>query len=494
MLLIILIYIFSKNIKKLFFSFHYNIKKLFVYLKAIIMHIILSVILLLYIIQLFARPSECRFLTLYFIIPFFFEKYFQQLSKYLKIFITASLMSLAILLLRQVPITLFFIIYMLTCIIISTIVIICIIHYGYRYILDIIKKDKINEFIFIILCPLVILNLDFALFPQHSPDFPKLKKIFSMPKLYHEVQLAKIYDLKINSQKERLYFNHREHGVIGYINLITNEYKLSDKYFPGSEQLAIIESEKLIATNSRSLQMGIVIYDISTLKRVKHILTNNDEDFIDIIKSPFGPYLIGIENMVSKVIFIDYKNSQTTRHPIPTLFPYQVVCSTRFRSCFVDGWMSSGTLSKVSIGYYDDVISTQKLFIGPFATGMVIDDEHEKLFVSRPLASCVEVIDMKSLKKIGRIRTGPMVRAIDGAFELDMLFLPEYYSGKVNVHQISTGKKIASFYTGGRVREILWDKQLAKLFIASAETIYSLSKEDLFDLIREHSKKHFWVD
>jgi len=293
----------------------------------------------------------------------------------------------------------------------------------------------------------------------------------------------KIYDMKIDDNSRLLYFSESKKGRIGRINLVTGDTRLSSPDFGGAEQLVLADDNKHIATYLKKNDRKTLLIDAESLQSIWNC--PNIGGYMDLTATPFNRILAGVQELEPQLFWISIHDCKEDFIYLKTLFPYQVLCSEKFMACYVSGWFSSMTMTKVELNPISKRPSkAQGLFLGPFSIGMTMDERSGKLYVSRPLAGCIDVIDLSSFHRIHRIQCVPMVRAVAYSPEYDLLFLPEYFTGKVEVRKASNGRKILEFQVGPHVREIVWDSMLETLFIADLSNIYAwkISPKDLSSL------------
>jgi formylglycine-generating enzyme required for sulfatase activity len=286
------------------------------------------------------------------------------------------------------------------------------------------------------------------------------------------------YDLKTDAATHVLFFSDSAEQRVGAIDLVSKKVTLSPGLGDAPEQLILTEERRELVTYVKG-KLGIkitMVFDPITLRTRIHCGVGN---FVDLAATPIAGVLAGVKEYRPYFYRMEPDKCLESKTHIGTAIPYQVLCARRSPRCYVSGWYASRTLTAIDLAPDGSPAAQHELVLGAFSTSMALDEERGLLYVSRPFAGGVDVVDTRQLRRVRRIPAPTMVRAIAIAPELDLLFLPTYFDSVVEVRQLSTGKYLGQFPVGKYVREIVWDPDLRTLFIASSETIFTASVEDL---------------
>ena len=299
-----------------------------------------------------------------------------------------------------------------------------------------------------------------------------------------------IYDFKIDSRNKLLYFSDKgDPGAVGKVDLTSGITYLSKRIFYGLEQLVLSEDSKYVYAYNKIGESVVPEIDTTTLEPIRLCKAEGSVTFIDMAATPFPEYLVAIKEYEPRVFWLNKKTCEMKILLTHTWDPYQVICHDKQLKCYISGWFYSATLSEISIFPNRVPENSRHRLLGPFSIGMALDRDNNKLYISRPLVGCIDVIDVITFKRIRRIPCAPMVRAVACAPNLDLLFLPTYFEGVLYIHSISTGKKLGQLHVGKYVREIVWDEVLETLFISDIDTIYSINAGEILNWIeKSHSK------
>ncbi len=289
---------------------------------------------------------------------------------------------------------------------------------------------------------------------------------------------GRFYDLKTDAAAHRLYFSDRVANRVGAIDLESGKVTLSPDLGRGPEQLVLVNERSELVTYLKGGfgTEATMVLDPTTLVPRRRCAIG---DFVDLAASPAAGVLAGVKEYRPYFFRVEPDKCHEAATRIGTMAPYQVLCARRAPRCYVSGWITSRTLSAVDLAPDGSPTAWRGLALGAFSIGMALDEERGLLYVSRPFAGCVDVVDTGRWRRIGRIPAPTMVRAIAIAPELDIIFLPTYFEGVVEVRRLSTGQPLDRFRVGKFVREIIWDQDLRTLFIASADAICAIKADEL---------------
>lgn len=286
----------------------------------------------------------------------------------------------------------------------------------------------------------------------------------------------KIYDLKTDIVHRNLYFtNSRPANTVGRIDLETGEIVVSAQKLRGVEQLAIGPADSgrvyagrwdgwIVELDARSLEV------IAETRAVPAMLDMSGGPWPGSLAfvTEFSPWLYWrrpIDGELDSMLAFMWA-------------PYQVLCSTRLRKCFLSGWLHDWQIAEVT---FDERQATgsRSRGLGLFSLGMAFAAEDQRLLISRPLTGCIDVIDTAAFRRIDRLAAPLMVRSLAYAAEADLLFLPDYFTGRIDILRLTTGERVGRLKVGSRVREILWDEARRELFVADRAQIYRFPAAEL---------------
>ncbi|MDP8257337.1 MAG: hypothetical protein P9M14_16445 [Candidatus Alcyoniella australis] len=353
-----------------------------------------------------------------------------------------------------------------------------------------------------------VVGIHFKLQPSHPPS-PQLNVLYGpLDPLFKRHLAHQLFDMKSDAGNNVLYFTDKFAGEIGRIDLSSGSVKLSNPKYHGVEQLVLRDNGDRLAIFTKE-PFSLFVLSAESLDEEKQCCVPLPEQdaiwgFQDIAAVVNGySVLLGFNDLAA--VGSEPYMAATVEFHMPSLgrrnnlywvrhdscafqpadlqrnidCPYQTLCSERHGICFVSGMFFSSRLLSFSYDSKMYPTDSKTLFIGPFALGMALDETSGLLFVARPMSWSVDVIDIPTFSRIRRIPTHPMVRAIACAPQLDMLFCSSYFSGKIQVIQISTGEPLFELMVGPHVRETIWDSELETLFLLDEEHIYSVSGVDL---------------
>ena len=104
-------------------------------------------------------------------------------------------------------------------------------------------------------------------------------------------------------------------------------------------------------------------------------------------------------------------------------------------------------------------------------TGMigfgVVEGPDGLIYVARPMAREVAVVDPKALKVIDRIDVGYGPRDLEVDPKRNLLFVGNYYDGTLDVIDLGTRKRISRTYAGRLLRGLYFDAETDRLYLAT---------------------------
>lgn len=351
-------------------------------------------------------------------------------------------------------------------------------------------KIKKMVFFVIVSAPIFIfVNYFYNYYIKYKPEIISyddkiLKEIYGPNNtIWFSIKNHLIHDFVITRDKKYIFFSEKKAGIIGRITLESGKITFSKPYYYGAERIAIDNNDNNFATFTK---LGKSIAILSNIDSMEPIIICDKYNYYGsfnyiIYNKKLDKYLATRENQHS-LCFFEYKNCKQKNLTLKTFMPVSVICAEELDKCYVSGWFYSNTLSEVKIGKNGLPESVRGLFLGPFSWDMALDEVGKKLYIVRPLIGCIDVVDISSFRRIKRIPSASMTREIAVAPELDLLFIAEYLTGTIHIHNISSGKELAHLQVGRYIRKMIWDKDLQTLFISDLELIYSVSKADLLSL------------
>ncbi|MDP8222560.1 MAG: hypothetical protein P9L99_04315 [Candidatus Lernaella stagnicola] len=332
----------------------------------------------------------------------------------------------------------------------------------------------------------------FAVFVVPGPE-PQLDALFGEESAHAGEmekyrQLPRLYDIKIDAANRLLFFSEKNARLIGRINLDDGSYRLSPQYPEHPEQIALVDDGRTVASYFRLWEKEkheLILFDAKSLavkKRCSFV------DWVDLAATPYPGFLAGIrERPEPEFSWINLERCEREVWPTDTSWPFQVLCAASGGRCYVSGWILSHFLTEVTIGEGPRPVGNRHVGLGAFALGMALDEAGRRLYVTRPLAGSVDIVDTYSLRRVGRLPSPPMVRALAVAPEHDLIFLPVYYDGIVYVKRLSDGRTLGRFRVGHMVREVIWSPEAGGLFLLSERTVWRLTTQNLLAWLAERA-------
>jgi len=335
----------------------------------------------------------------------------------------------------------------------------------------------------------VILILGFSYDRQSNLKAPKpLKELYGpSTKSWNQIpeNTHHIYNIVIDSYRRRLFFSEKTSYQIGRIELDSGDTTLSEPVYRGTEKLVLMEEGNSIVTNLQLDRLITAKADANTLQLVQEC--SDLGGYIDLAQTPFSQYVAAVKEYEPRFFWLQFPECKETVFYIFNS-PYKTICSPKFMTCYISGWFFSYLLTEIKLTQEGYPNIARSLFLGPFSLEMALDESHGRLYVTRPLAGYIDVVDISSFRRIRRIPCAPMIRAIACAPDLGIIFISEYYTGIFHIMDLQTGQDIATFSIANRARQMVWDNELQCLFIGAKKRIYSLSKQDLIHLIETRKK------
>jgi hypothetical protein len=293
-----------------------------------------------------------------------------------------------------------------------------------------------------------------------------------------EGQAPKFYDVK-NVGEETCFTDSRPANRVLCLDAAGLRVTRSPALTDGLEQLAPQPGSDVLLAGSWG--GAVTVLNPSTLEALKTCPTR--PGLIDLAAAPGAGRAVYLREFVPAAWFIDTADCRTEPLQLPTRAPYQALCPPAANRCFVSGWMHASALSLIELNPDGKPSGVRPVKIGPFAAGMAYDESGARLFVTRPLAAAIDVLDGKTGRRLARLSTAPLVRDIAYIPELDALAAPEYFSGKTRLLAASDGRRLAEFRLGDQVREISWDGTGGALLAVDRQAVYGIPLESLRQLI-----------
>lgn len=305
-----------------------------------------------------------------------------------------------------------------------------------------------------------------------------------------EHAVHQFYDIVPDPGSKRLYFTDKEPRHVGYIDLESLE--TTSRHVGWLEQMVVERSgEYELDSVYINLRSGVTRLDPDSLEVEKACLFLIVHDLqelpkglriVDMEAVPFA----GFEGSIGAIIeysrhfyLQDARTCKIEPVKMPTMLPYETLCSKSLGRCWVSGWLASSTLTEISIDERSGKPTVRGLLVGLWSLGMLLLPSDEKLLVVRPLAASIDIIDTTSFSRVSRIPAPPMARNIAYSPELGLLFVPEYFYGRVHLLDVDSGAEVGEFQIGPYVREIVWNSELGALFVADARRLYRFTIKDL---------------
>jgi len=285
------------------------------------------------------------------------------------------------------------------------------------------------------------------------------------------------YDVITVPDRERLYAVYKE-GTAAEIDLRTGEtLSTVTPGIRGSMQRLIYNPEKdeIYSTFWRGQNHSAVIVMSAKPFRMERVIGINNCPAIWLELDHKNRQLIVVCEAGDKLVWIDYDdwNIIGELHFPKTTWPHAAALDEKERRIYV----CSGSMSK----YLYEIDADKKRIlrrcpIGYATLGMAYDPYRRKIFLSKPIASKILVVDTSKMKTSGIIRARPGVRDLDTDQALRTLYAGNYIAGTVESFSLNPpyGRKCEQT-CAKQIRGIFRDKNRRITFAATACGIFETS-------------------
>lgn len=292
------------------------------------------------------------------------------------------------------------------------------------------------------------------------------------------------YELLAPLDKDRIFFTDKVQ--IGAIRIDQDAVQISGEYQFGLDTFGYLKrlnsfvvddanNEKLYLVDADTLQ---ITKSCAGLGDYNSIVGGSATSLIYAIRGHAGRIK---DRMVGsgQLFIVDMENCRSSVLEIPTVTPHVIVCSTSRNDCYVSGRWGADKITELKLDDAGMVAGVRSADIGPFALDMALDEQNLRLFITRPLAAMVDIVDLKEFQKIRQIPVSPFSRAIAYSPELDLLFTAEYIFGTLYIVRVADGRILSRVRLGDHIRDAIWDASRGVLLVAGSSRIYMARKEDL---------------
>ncbi len=303
------------------------------------------------------------------------------------------------------------------------------------------------------------------------------------PSSSEKLDRHKIYDIKLAQGGRVVFFCDKFGRRVGRLDLDSGEIRWSERLELLPERLQVDESRGRVTAFLKEplpQRPGLMAeFDLATLARIRTCPMGRWVDFAPSLEP--GRF-VAIQEMVGKIYEMDMETCRTQGVGIDTRLPYGLALVDAGRRYFVSGWFYSSVLSIVERYPRGELGEARSVWIGPFSLGMATDDETRALFVARPTAWAIDVIDQDTLTRRSRIPALPWIRTLAAAPEIGLVFTANFFTGQVVALRTDTGEVVATWQ--GPVKEartMLWDPDRRRLFVTGRTEIVSCDLSGLID-------------
>ncbi|MCC6157978.1 MAG: hypothetical protein IT350_07980 [Deltaproteobacteria bacterium] len=283
----------------------------------------------------------------------------------------------------------------------------------------------------------------------------------------------KIYDIKLMADGRTLLFCDKFGRRIGRLDLETGTIQWSERLDMLPERLLVDESAgRVIAFLKEPLPIrpaATAEFDLESLSRIRACPMGR---WVDIAPSGRTGRFVAIQEMVGKIYEMDMESCGIHDVGIGTMLPYDLTMSDANQHYFVSGWFYSSILSRVDRYPHGAIGEARAAWLGPFSLGMASDDPQRSLFVARPTAWAIDVMDMDTLTRRRRLPALPWIRAVASAPEVGLLFTANFFSGQVIALDSRSGDLVATWQGPEKeARTMVWDAGHRRLYVTGRSEI-----------------------
>lgn len=192
-----------------------------------------------------------------------------------------------------------------------------------------------------------------------------------------------------------------------------------------------------------------------------HKPINGCRNLFEILLDPAAKRIYALCEVSHSLVRLDAETGQVTGYlELPGRDAYDMVLDPVRRRLFVtDYW--SRTLSVVEV---EGFTLEKSIPIGWSSFGIVLAGD--RVFVARPLASEVVVVDADELKVVGRFPAGYGVRDLEVDEERGILYAGNYFEGTLDAIALDGGRRLRRVFVGKLLRGLLVDPDYDRLYLA----------------------------
>lgn len=168
---------------------------------------------------------------------------------------------------------------------------------------------------------------------------------------------------------------------------------------------------------------------------------------------------------------------------VPFLFwPYDVECAPDGR-VFISNWITSPMF--VTLSAHESMRPIRRKVHGFFNAGMALDPAGNRIFLARTFFGRVDVLAMDTLQVVDRIPSLFGIRELAYAPEFNLLFAPSFFTGDVQVIDLSRRRYSVPFNAGRQVRSTVWEPNRRTLYMGTEKGLVFMDRNSLKQVLRD---------
>lgn len=278
-----------------------------------------------------------------------------------------------------------------------------------------------------------------------------------------------VYDLLAADAGRSLVFSLKMPGRLGRLDVSTRAVTWSpDPRTRVLMRMAFLDNGRsLVVTTSR----GLPVYNTRTLA-LERMLTRQSYDYLDATDA--GDLIYATMEPAPGVFILDPHTGPIRSHTfgVPFLFwPYDVECAPDGR-VFVSNWITSPMF--IRLGGGRSGLPIKHRVHGFFNAGMALDPAGKRIFLARTFFRRIDVMDMDTLRVVDEIPSLFGIRELAFAPERNLLFAPSFFTGDVQIVDLSRRRYFVPFNAGRQVRSVIWEPHRKALYMGSKNGIVML--------------------
>lgn len=293
---------------------------------------------------------------------------------------------------------------------------------------------------------------------------------------YRSLAETWFYDLAVDEDRDRLYFTSKVIRRVGVLDLATQRTTWSKTLVDGPERIAV-QNDGGVTTYLKPDYPLSMTFDGDTMDVRRRCSLGY---FVDITAYWEPGRLAAVEEShPGRLHVIDTENCSAELHRFELSTPYAARCAPSRRECYVTSWWYGSELGRLRDDGNSVTMTYDALGLGPMSMGLDIDAAESTLYVARPSAGTIDVIDLKSFKRTRRMAAPLFVRAVALADEHHAIVATSFFSGETWVMDAATGSVISSFRVGFGVRDVEWNARRQTFYFASRQGIVAAAWDDV---------------